>query len=77
MEATTRVVAALERLKEPFLEVPETELSLSDATALSGFDSQLCGLLLDALVDRRFLTLGANGSYRRPMPVPEESIFWT
>ena len=72
MEPSARVVAALERLKVPFLEVPDTELSLSDAATMSGFDSSLCGLVLDALVDRRFLILGANGAYRRNGQIAEE-----
>lgn len=64
MEATARVVTALERLKEPFLAAPGTEISFSDAASLSGLDSHLCGLLLNALVDRRFLTVGPSGTYR-------------
>ena len=27
-------------------------------------DSHLCGLLLNMLLDRRFLTVGSNGAYR-------------
>jgi hypothetical protein len=72
MDPSARVVTALERLKETFLEVPDTELSLSDAATLSGFDSSLCGLVLDTLVDRRFLILGPNGTYRRNGPTAEE-----
>ena len=64
MEATARVVTALNRLKEPFLARPGTEMSLTDAASLSGLDSHLCGLLLNVLVDRRFLTVGSNGTYR-------------
>ena len=64
MEATARVVTALNRLKEPFLAVPGTEMSLADAASLSGLDSHLCGVLLSALVDRRFLVVGADGVYR-------------
>ena len=64
MEATARVVSALNRLKEPFLAAPGTEMSLADAASLSGLDSHLCGLLLSALVDRRFLTVGPDGAYR-------------
>jgi hypothetical protein len=64
MEATARVVTALYRLKEPFLAVPGTEMSLTDAASLSGLDSHLCGLLLNVLVERRFLTVGSNGAYR-------------
>jgi DNA-binding IclR family transcriptional regulator len=64
MEATARVVTALNQLKEPFLAQPGTEMSLTDAASLSGLDSHLCGLLLNVLVERRFLTVGANGAYR-------------
>ena len=74
MEATARVVTALSRLKEPFLEVPSTEMSLSDAASLSGLDSNLCGLLLTALVDRRFLAVGENGAYRLRYSSGEEPI---
>jgi hypothetical protein len=64
MEATARVVTALNRLKEPFLVLPGTEISLTDAASLSGLDSHLCGLLLNVLVERRFLAVGPNGAYR-------------
>lgn len=74
MEATARVVTALNRLKEPFLAVPDTEMSLTDAASLSGLDSNLCGLLLNALVDRRFLTVGDDGSYRLRYSGGEEPI---
>lgn len=74
MEATARVVTALNRLKEPFLEVPGTEMSLSDAASLSGLDSNLCGLLLTALVDRRFLAVGENGAYRLRYSTGEEPV---
>ena len=74
MEATARVVTALNRLKEPFLTVPDTEMSLSDAASLSGLDSHLCGLLLNALVERRFLTKGADGAYRLRYSSSEEPV---
>jgi hypothetical protein len=65
MEATTRVTAALQRLKAPFLELPDTRLSIADAASISGIDHQLCGIVLTALVDGRFLTRGPDGAYRR------------
>ena len=74
MEATARVVTALSRLKEPFLAAPGTEMSLSDAASLSGLDSNLCGLLLNALVDRRFLTVGPDGAYRLRCTTIEEPV---
>lgn len=71
MEPTIRVVTALERLKGPFLEAPETRLSLTDATTIAGIDPDVCGLLLSALVDVRFLTQTPDGAYQRR---PEASL---
>ena len=65
MEATTRVTAALQRVKAPFLELPDTRLSVADAASISGIDHQLCGIVLNALVDGRFLTRLPDGAYRR------------
>ena len=65
MQATTRVVVALERFKGLFLQIPDMKMSLAEATQISGLDSNLCRQLLRALVDVRFLTLGPDGIYRR------------
>jgi hypothetical protein len=64
MEATSRVREALMLLKEPFLQFPEKELSLDEAHLMSGVDRQLCGIVLNALVDVRFLQHGPDGAYR-------------
>ena len=69
MEATTRVVVALERLKGVFLEIPGTQLSLADAATISGLDNHMCRQLLAALVDVRFLTYTPTGAYRRRGPL--------
>jgi hypothetical protein len=69
MEATGRVVVALERLKGVFLEIPDTKLSLLDATKIAGLDTHLCRQLLGALVDVRFLTHGPDGAYERREPL--------
>ena len=75
MEATTRVVVALERLKGVFLEIPGTQLSLADAATISGLDSHMCRQLLAALVDVRFLTYTPTGAYRRRGPLaPDDAI---
>jgi hypothetical protein len=65
MEASVRVVQALARLKGPFLETPDMQLSLSDAINIAGVDQDICHLLLAALVDARFLIRGSDGAYRR------------
>ena len=57
MQATTRVVVALERLKSLYLEVPETKLSLFDAARIAELDQHVCRQLMAALVDVRFLRI--------------------
>jgi hypothetical protein len=56
---------ALERLKGLFLEIPDTQLSLAEATRIAELDTHLCRQLLSALVDVRFLTHDPDGAYRR------------
>lgn len=65
MQATARVVVALERFKGLFLEIPDMKMSLAEATQISGLEANLCRQLLHALVDVRFLTQGSDGAYRR------------
>ena len=74
MEPSSRVITALTRLKEPFLEIPDTALSLADATQISGLDAQLCDLLLAALVEGRFLMRGPDGAYRRRAALYDDPI---
>jgi hypothetical protein len=65
MEASIRVTEALQRLKGIFLEVPGTRMTVADATRLSGLDRCVCGLILSALEDARFLKRGRDGLYQR------------
>jgi hypothetical protein len=69
MQATTRIVVALERFKGLFLEIPNMKLSLQEATQISGLEPSVCRQLLAALVDVRFLSLGPDGVYRRRNPL--------
>jgi DNA-binding IclR family transcriptional regulator len=63
MEASTRVVMALGRLKNLFLEFPDTLLSLDEAAAVVGLESHQCHALLAALEDVRFLERHGEGRY--------------
>jgi hypothetical protein len=65
MEASTQVVVALGRLKNLFLEVPDTRLSLTDAARVVGVERHVCEALLLALEDVRFLERSSDGSYGR------------
>ena len=64
MEASTRVVVALGRLKDVFLEFPDTLLSLNEASSLLALEPHQCQALLSALEDVRFLRRNAEGSYQ-------------
>jgi hypothetical protein len=65
MEAPLRVTEGLERLKGVFLEIPGTQMNVADAARLSGLDHALCGVILSALEDARFLRRGRDGLYQR------------
>jgi hypothetical protein len=64
-DATPRVVDAVQRLKGVFLEVPTTQLSLVDASRLSGLERNTTRLILEALEDARFLRRASNGLFMR------------
>jgi DNA-binding IclR family transcriptional regulator len=69
MQATSRVVVALDRFKGLFHERPEVTLSLSEASKISGLEAQLCRALLSALVDVGFLAEDGDERYRRRLPL--------
>jgi DNA-binding IclR family transcriptional regulator len=60
---TLRVEEALRRLKGAFLEMPGTQLSLSDAARLTGLEHDTCRDILSALEDVRFLRQRHNGVF--------------
>jgi hypothetical protein len=47
-----------------FLEVPGTQLTLADASRLSGLEP-ICRIVLEALEDARFLARSRNGLFVR------------
>lgn len=64
-EASPRVVDAVQRLKGVFLEAPTTQMSLVDASRLSGLERNTTRLILEALEDARFLRRCSNGLFMR------------
>jgi hypothetical protein len=56
---------AVQRLKGMFLEVPGTQLSPSQAARLAGLEPDLCGRVLQALEEARFLGRGRGGLFVR------------
>ena len=63
MEASTRVVVALGRLKDLFLEFPDTLVSLEEASSILALEPHQCHGLLSALEDVRFLERHPEGKY--------------
>jgi DNA-binding IclR family transcriptional regulator len=62
---TPRVEEAVQKLKDVFLEIPGTQLSLVDASRLSGLERNTCRMILEALEDVRFLRRAPNGLFMR------------
>ncbi len=56
---------AAERIRAEFLEMPGMRLTLAQAQRLWGLDRAMCQVVLDALVDAKFLRLTAEGLYMR------------
>lgn len=64
----------LQRIYGEFLEMPGMRLTLSQARRLWGLDERTCQVLLEYLVDTKFLSRSAHGNYGRssdgPTPFP-------
>ena len=56
---------AADRLRAEFLEMPGLRLTVEQAQRLCGVERALCKAVLDSLVDSRFLSVKANGTYGR------------
>ena len=65
MEQVVRIADAVHRLRGVFLEVPGTQLSLAQASRLSGLDQPMCESVLSALEDAQFLKRGRDGCYKQ------------
>ena len=63
---TMRTIAdVLTRLRSEFLEMPGLRLTTEQAGRLCGLERTLCQLVLDALVQSRFLHVSTGGVYAR------------
>jgi hypothetical protein len=54
------------QLRAEFLEMPGLHLTAPQVQRLCAVEQKMCQLVLDALVETRFLTLQADGHYARP-----------
>jgi hypothetical protein len=73
MSATPRIGDGVARLRSVFLETPGAQLSVGDASQLSGLEWHTCRIVLEALEDARFLIRGPNGLFVRGTYAPPAS----
>ena len=55
----------LKRIRAEYLEMPGLRLTLAQAQRLCGVEGALCKMVLDALVDAKFLCVKSDGAYAR------------
>jgi hypothetical protein len=53
----------LERLRAEYSEMPDMRLKLEQVQRLCGIEQPLCKVVLDALVEAKFLRVGSDGAY--------------
>ena len=57
--------AMLTRIRAEYLEMPGLRLTLEQAGRLCGVERTLCQMVLDSLVDEKFLCVNPDGHYAR------------
>ena len=57
--------ALLTRIRGEYLEMPGLRLTLGQAQRLCGIERMLCKVVLDALVEAKFLCVKPDGAYAR------------
>ena len=55
----------LERVRAEYLEMPDLRLKIEQVHRLCGLDRQSCQLVLDVLVDAKFLVAKPDGTFAR------------
>jgi len=55
----------LTRIRGKYLEMPGLRLTLEQAQRLCGVEQMLCKMVLDSLVDAKFLRVTSDGHYAR------------
>lgn len=66
------------RIRAEYLEMPGLSLKAVQIQRLCGIERAICDIVLETLVDQRFLRLAADGKYARltvgPLPAPRQAI---
>ncbi len=58
-------IPLLTRIQGEYLEMPGLRLTFEQAQRLFGVDRMLCKMMLDALVEAKFLCVKSDGAYAR------------
>jgi hypothetical protein len=61
----SRQEQALERLRAEYLEMPGMRLKLEQVQRLCGIEPAICKVVLDSLVNAKFLCVKSDGCYAR------------
>jgi hypothetical protein len=69
-KTTFTIPDAVDRIKGLFLDVPGTQLSVEDASRLTGLEPDTCLVILTALEDANFLARVRRGLYVRRTDSP-------
>lgn len=62
MKTTQELIS---RIRAEFLEMPGMRLTMQQVQRLCGIESTLCQIVLDSLVEEKFLSVKPDGSYGR------------
>ena len=65
MGSPATIPQAVQRLHGLFIEAPGTQLTLLEASRLTGLERDICEHVLSALEAAHFLKLGRDGRYQR------------
>jgi hypothetical protein len=77
--AMNTIEQVLNRIRAEYLEMPGMTLTSHQLQRLCGIDGQVCTLVLDALVNEKFLRVRTNGTFARltdgsaPRPLPAKA----
>jgi hypothetical protein len=68
----------IQRVRAEFVEMPGLQLKAAQLQRLCGIDRVLCEVVLQSLMDERFLWMKPDGHYARrtegPMPHPQPAL---
>jgi hypothetical protein len=63
--SASRQEQVLERLRAEYLEMPGLRLKLEQVQRLCGIEPSICKVVLDSLVNAKFLCVKSDGCYAR------------